>query len=227
MMDAPKVPDRFPADKRKQQIVEVALGLVAERGVEAVSFQLIADRIDVTQPAVLRHFPTKEALWLAVMDWLEQQLVGIYSSADGSDEQALVALGSMFLEHIRLIERYPALAKLVFSDHLRIQFPKLQTRFAGIHKAYMARLSAVLDRARSDGSVSGAVDSDTGAAMFLSLVQGLGFQFGIARLSVRLQPEAEKLLALYLRGLMCEQTAPDRIKDAIDAAKKRRRRNRR
>ena len=226
-MDAPKTADRFPADKRKQQIVEVALSLIAEHGVEALSFQLIADQIDVTQPAVLRHFPTKEALWLAVMDWLEQQLVGIYSSADGADDQALIALGSMFLEHIRLIERYPALAKLVLSDHLRLQFPSLQARFAGIHRAYMARLSAVLDRARSDGSVSESIEPAAAAAMFLSLVQGLGFQFGIARLSVRLQPEAEKLLALYLRGLISEQAAADRVKDATDAAKKRRRRNRR
>jgi hypothetical protein len=47
-------------------------------------------------------------------------------AADRPDEQAVVVLSGMFLEHIQLIERYPALAKLVFSDHLRLQFPSLQ-----------------------------------------------------------------------------------------------------
>jgi AcrR family transcriptional regulator len=220
MASALKAAERFPAESRKQQIVETVLELVATHGTEAVSFQLIADRIGVTQPAVFRHFPTKEALWLAVMDWLEQHLVGIYMLADEADEAALVVLGGMFLQHIRLIERYPALAKLVFSDHLRLQFPSLQVRFGTIHKGYMARLSAVLERAKSDGSVSETVDPKDAATMFLSLVQGLGFQFAIARVQGGVQREAERLLALYLRGLVSGQAVADRIGGTIEASKR-------
>lgn len=220
MASALKAAERFPAESRKQQIVETVLELVATHGTEAVSFQLIADRIGVTQPAVFRHFPTKEALWLAVMDWLEQHLVGIYMLADEADEAALVVLGGMFLQHIRLIERYPALAKLVFSDHLRLQFPSLQVRFGTIHKGYMARLSAVLERAKSDGSVSETVDPKDAATMFLSLVQGLGFQFAIARVQGGVQREAERLLALYLRGLVSGQAVADRVGGTIEASKR-------
>ena len=148
--------DRLPTGSRKRQIVETVLELVAAQGTEAVSFQLIADAIGVTQPAVLRHFPTKEAMWLAVMDWLEEQLVAIYTALDEDPGQSsLVVLGRMFLGHVRLIERYPALAKLVFSDHLRLQYPSLQARFSRIHQAYSARLRAVLDRAKAEGVVRG------------------------------------------------------------------------
>jgi AcrR family transcriptional regulator len=222
MTNSPKTTDRFPAQSRKRQIIETVLELVAAHGTEAVSFQLVADRIGVTQPAVFRHFPTKEVLWLAVMDWLEQRLVGIYSSEDEADEAALVVVSGMFLEHMQLIERYPALAKLVFSDHLRLQFPSLQARFGEIHRAYMARLSALLSRAGSDGSVPPSLNPKDGATMFLSLVQGLGFQFAIAGLQIRFQPEAERLLALYLQGIMYEKSAADRVSGMIEAAKRRR-----
>src|SRR5215468_7409625 len=171
---------RFPAASRKQQIVETVLELVAAHGTESVSAQLVADAIGVTQPAVFRHFPTKEAMWLAVMDWLEQHLVAIYSAADDCGEADLVVLSRMFLEHVKLIERYPALAKLVFSDHLRLQYPSLQARFGRIHKAYTARLRTVLDRAKAEGEVCGSLVSEDAATMFLSLIQGLGFQFAIA-----------------------------------------------
>ena len=69
--------------------------------------QLVADAIGVTQPAVFRHFPIKEAMWLAVMDWLEQRLVAIYSAADDSGEAGLVVLSRMFLEHVKLIATRP------------------------------------------------------------------------------------------------------------------------
>src|SRR5215510_7673327 len=67
-------PERLDAEKRKKQIVQVALALVAKHGADAVSTQLIAETIGFTQAAVFRHFPTKEALWLAVMDWLNDRL---------------------------------------------------------------------------------------------------------------------------------------------------------
>jgi AcrR family transcriptional regulator len=212
--------DRFPADSRKQQIVETALELVAAHGTEAVSAQLVADAIGVTQPAVFRHFPTKEAMWLAVIDWLEKRLVAIYSAADDGGEARLVVLSRMFLEHVKLIERYPALAKLVFSDHLRLQFPSLQARFGKIHKAYAARLAAVIDHAKTDGVVGKAVAAKDAATVFLSLIQGLGFQFAIARLPVKLSAEAERVLALYLQAITSSANVGERALGTIEAAKR-------
>jgi AcrR family transcriptional regulator len=214
--------DRFPADSRKRQIVETVLELVAAHGTEAVSAQLVADAIGVTQPAVFRHFPTKEAMWLAVMDWLEQRLVAIYAAADDGGEARLVVLSRMFLENVKLIERYPALAKLVFSDHLRLQFPSLQARFGKIHKAYTARLAAVIDRAKADGAVGEAVPAKDAATVFLSLIQGLGFQFVIARLPLKLSTQAEQVLALYLRAIISSAKAAERALGTIEMAKRRR-----
>src|SRR5215470_19905526 len=215
-----KTTDRLPAHSRKQRIVETVLELVAGHGTESVSAQLVADAIGVTQPAVFRHFPTKEAMWLAVMDWLEQRLVAIYSAADDSPEAGLVVLSRMFLEHVKLIERYPALAKLVFSDHLRLQYPSLKERFGKIHQAYAARLAVVIDRAKSDGAVGGADAPKDAATMFLSLIQGLGFQFAIARLPVKLSTEAERVLALYLQAITSSANAEQRALGTIETAKR-------
>jgi AcrR family transcriptional regulator len=209
------------AGSRKRQIVETVLELVAAQGTEAISFQLVADAIGVTQPAVFRHFPTKEAMWLAVMDWLEERLVAIYSAADRDPSRpGLVVLGRMFLEHVRLIECYPALAKLVFSDHLRLQYPIVQERFGRIHNAYSARLCAVLDRAKAESALCGSLASKDAATMFLSLIQGLGFQFAIARLPIALVQEAEGMLAIYLQAITAADDAVKRAHAIADASKR-------
>ena len=214
---------RLPAHSRKQRIVETVLELVAAHGTEAVSAQLVADAIGVTQPAVFRHFPTKEAMWLAVMDWLEERLVAIYSTAnDDVDEPGLIVLSRMFLGHVKLIADYPALAKLVFSDHLWLQYPSLQARFERIHHAYTARLSAVIERAKSDRArYTISLASKDAATMFLSLLQGLGFQFVIARLPMKLFPEAERIFAIYLQGIAAPAEAGERARGTVEAAKNR------
>jgi len=193
---------RLSGEARQQQIVETVLDLVAEQGADGVSVQAIADRIGLTQPAVFRHYPSKEAIWVAVMTWLEEQLGAIHQAADASfGESPLTILKHMFTQHVRMVERHPALAKIVFSDHLRLQFPSLQARFAGIHSAYETRIVSLLQRAKTQALVPAALPTDQAATLFLCMIQGLGFQFAIARRPMRLRREADQIFALYLRAI--------------------------
>src|SRR5262245_27856075 len=199
---ATATPRRLSADARKQQIVETVLDLVATRGADAVTTQSIADVIGLSQPAVFRHFPTKEAIWVAVLDWLDEQLAGIHQNA-GADKalKPLDALEQMFLAHIKLIVRFPALAKLVFSDHLRLQYPGLNERFAAIHAAYQARVIELIRRAKLEGEAGTEVAPKHGATLYFCMVQGLGFQLVIARLLVDALREAKHIFALYRRAV--------------------------
>jgi hypothetical protein len=136
------------------------------------------------------------------MTWLEEQLGAIHQAADASfGESPLSSLKHMFTEHIRMVERHPALAKIVFSDHLRLQFPSLQTRFAGIHVAYERRIVALLKRAKMQALVRAPLPADDAATLFLCMIQGLAFQFAIARRPMQLRREADRVLALYLRAI--------------------------
>jgi hypothetical protein len=131
-----------------------------------------------------------------------QELGAIYQAADTSfGESPLAILKHMFTEHVRMVERHPALAKIVFSDHLRLQFPSLQTRFAGIHAAYERRIVALLKRAKLQALVPASLPADDAATLFLCMIQGLGFQFAIARRPMQLRREAKRVFALYLRAI--------------------------
>jgi AcrR family transcriptional regulator len=209
---------RLASGERKQQIVETVLALIDRHGTEGVSAQRVADAIGVTQPAVFRHFPTKEELWLAVMDWLEARLLELYDVCADGARPPEVALATMFLGHLRLVRAHPELGKLIFSDHLRLQHPSLQARFAAIHRGYAARLRELFDRAKAAGRL-GEFDTGTAATTFLCLIQGLAFQFAIARVRIALLEEGERALRLFLDGLARSARGRERVEDAIDEAK--------
>src|SRR5262249_60991776 len=97
--------DRRPAAARKQQIVETALELVAEHGADAVSAQRIADTIGLSQPAVFRHFPTKEAVWMAGIAWLQDRLVDGWVQCPGGHAAARPpsGVGPMSFAHVGVV----------------------------------------------------------------------------------------------------------------------------
>ena len=51
------------------------------------------------------------------------------------------------------------------------------------------------------GLVPRALPADDAATLFLCMIQGLGFQFAIARRPLRLRREADRVFALYLRAI--------------------------
>ncbi len=55
------------ADGRRGEILEAAFAVFAERGYDAGSMRDIAARVGVSEPALYRHFPGKEAIFLALM----------------------------------------------------------------------------------------------------------------------------------------------------------------
>jgi len=202
--------DRMPAAARKQQIVETALELVAEHGADAVSAQRIADTIGLSQPAVFRHFPTKEAMWTAVIGWLQDRLADVWSEARGDQQHPppVWVLRRMFLGHVELIMRYPGLAKVVFSDHIRHQYPGLHEQFRVLHQRYEREVTTLLEDAVRRSDLPSTTDVPAAATLFLCTIQGLAFQFAVARYRPsRVWESATRLFALYGSAIGARQAA--------------------
>jgi AcrR family transcriptional regulator len=63
---APRV--RMTGTQRRQQLIEIARALFAERGYDAASVEEIAQRAQVSKPVVYEHFGGKEGLYAVVVD---------------------------------------------------------------------------------------------------------------------------------------------------------------
>lgn len=60
-------PPRIPREERREQLLDVTLELIAERGYTAVSANRIARRAGVTKPIIYRIYPSIYALLVALL----------------------------------------------------------------------------------------------------------------------------------------------------------------
>ncbi|MFC9128496.1 TetR/AcrR family transcriptional regulator [Streptomyces sp. NPDC057099] len=58
---------RARSEERRAEIVRATLEVIAERGYRGASLTSVAERVGLTQQGLLHHFPTKEALLVAVL----------------------------------------------------------------------------------------------------------------------------------------------------------------
>ena len=82
----------------KQEILDTALDVFAERGYDRTILKDISDRLNVTKSALYKHYESKEALWDALIDHVAQY----YSENFGNTESIIIPNSLNELEELTL-----------------------------------------------------------------------------------------------------------------------------
>jgi TetR/AcrR family transcriptional regulator len=86
---------RMPATDRKQQLLETALDVFSQKGFEGATTKEIAVAAGITEAIIFRHFPSKQALYTAVLDYKLQShaqspwLARVEACMDADDDEGL------------------------------------------------------------------------------------------------------------------------------------------
>ena len=61
---------RLPTEARQAEIVAAALRLAQLSSPESITTADLAGALGLSQGALFKHFPSKDAVWLAAMTWV-------------------------------------------------------------------------------------------------------------------------------------------------------------
>ena len=132
---------RLAAGDRRCQILAAALEVFSERGFHGTRTRELAKRAGVSEALVFSHFPTKQALILAILDLVgleERILVMEERFGQMPPREALLALAEHVLTHLR---EQPRLFRVVF--HGILETPELAGQF---YEKFLSRLLALETR---------------------------------------------------------------------------------
>jgi AcrR family transcriptional regulator len=106
---------RKDAAARRREIADAALKVVAEQGLGRFTALSIAREVGVSDAALFRHFPTKEAIVLAAIDRVEEVLFERFPPAD---PDPLDRLARFFRDRVEVLRTNPGVARLIGSEQL-------------------------------------------------------------------------------------------------------------
>lgn len=192
---------KIPADERRSITVETVIDLAGSTNPSDITTAAIAKRMKLTQGAIFRHFPTKDAIWTAVMTWVAENLMARLERAADNFESPLDRMEAMFLAHVAFVSEYPGAPRMLFSE---LQSPRktparrlaqtLMTQYAG-------RLHELISAGKARGELYTDLDCEAAAALFIGTIQGLVVQSLIAGDMSHMNENASRVFAIYRRGI--------------------------
>ena len=201
-----------PTEIRQAALVEAALRLAAQRSPADITTGDLAQAVGITQGAVFRHFSSKEAVWLAVLDWTADTLMRRLAAA-ADDELAnldklapLAAMHAVFMAHVDFVVAHPGVPRVIFQELQRAQDTVLKARVRGLMQQYRRLLMGLLERAQAQRLLAPDTDPEAAAVLFVGSVQGLVMQSLISGEVRAMAQQAPGVFKIYLRGLTLRET---------------------
>ncbi|MGH3367833.1 MAG: TetR/AcrR family transcriptional regulator [Nocardioidaceae bacterium] len=106
---------RMTSAARREQLIDIARGLFAERGFDGTSIEEIAARAEVSKPVVYEHFGGKEGIYAVVVDREVRQLLEMMHAAltAGHPRELLEQAAFALLDYVEL---YPDGFRILVRD---------------------------------------------------------------------------------------------------------------
>lgn len=194
-------PKNLPADERRAVTVAAVVELAGAQNPSEITTAAIAKQMNLTQGALFRHFPNKEAIWQAVMEWVAERLLAKIDRAAQGIESPLAAMQAMFNSHIEFVIEHPGVPRMMFGELQRAQLTPAKRMVQTLIQRYGERLHRLIEQGKSCGELSPTLDNEAAATLFIGTVQGLVMQSLLAGDVSRMRHDAPRVFAIYQRGI--------------------------
>lgn len=191
----------LPADERRAVTVEAVIELAAEQNPTDITTAAIAQRMGLTQGALFRHFPNKNAILQAVMEWVAERLLSRVDKAIQAASSPLAALEAAFMAHIDFVVQHPGVPRMLFGELQRAEDSPAKRMVRTLVSRYSERLHRLIEEGKTRGELAADLDIDAAATLFIGSIQGLVMQSLIAGDVKRMRTDAPGVFAIYRRGI--------------------------
>ncbi|HEX6016595.1 MAG TPA: TetR/AcrR family transcriptional regulator [Burkholderiaceae bacterium] len=192
---------RLPTDERRAATVEAVLALAAQQDPSAITTTAIAERMKLTQGALFKHFPTKDAIWEAVIGWASERLLGRIDDAARAAASPLAAVEGVFFAHIDFVARHPGVPRVMFGELQRKERTPAKRMARQLMLGYRERVQSLVERGQAQGEIAREIDAATAATLLIGMVQGLVMQAMLNGDLTCVRTQAPNAFAIYRRGL--------------------------
>jgi len=182
--------NRLARERARENILDAAIALFAERGVAGASIAEITSRAGVAQGLVNYHFGGKEQLISAVIDRWFETVLG-FAQVEGAPDEALAAVidGALMATAFAVPLQRAVLAMQ--------QQPATHRLFAESEQRHAADVTAAEDAVRDLFRARGAADPGLEEVMLRSTLEGVFVKYAVFGASYPLEDARRWVHRLY------------------------------
>lgn len=139
--------------RRQQEIIETAIGIIADEGIHRLTVRRIAESLHITDPAIYRHFESKRSILEGIVDLFHEKVIHIHNSMNAHSLQGLERVKMLIYHRLRLFSENPKLTHVMMSEANFRHEAGIADRVLGIMHSHRNQVLEALQEAQDLGQV--------------------------------------------------------------------------
>jgi AcrR family transcriptional regulator len=190
--------------RRRQQILDSVIALLAQRGVDRASLRTVGDAIGVSHTALRHYFSSRDELLVEAYRTHEARAAGDGPPADSSAVSAIIEAAERNRSIPGLVELYATLTTDALQEQHGLTREFVRGRFRSLRAVLAERIA---EGQRAGGDLAAGIDPMDAAALVIAASDGLQIQWLLDPDTV----DVGRSLAILDRLLPARSARPDAV----------------
>lgn len=179
---------------RQNEIINASITLIAEKGIQGLTIKNLAKAINVTEPALYRHFENKTAILVAILDSFKSLLPGGTGTFGMGKKSALEKIEFIFEKHIRAFTETPQIVSVIFSDEIFRNDELLSAKIAQIMTQSEEMFLTIIKSGQKSGEIRKDISASHLALILMGSFRTLVKRWEMSHYEFNLEKESKALL---------------------------------
>lgn len=196
--------------KRQSEIIQAAIKLIGEGGIQALTIKNLSVEIGVVESALYRHFKSKMDVLSALLDYLESIMSSHFEGVRDLNAGPFEKIEKLIESQLKLFADTPSYAVVILSDGLYKNDKILYDKLFNIMKGSRSTFAKIIEEGQKEGVIRNDVASDQIAFIILGSIRLNVNQWGLSGFSFDLQKKG-KIIFQTLKTLIQNPQGANKI----------------
>jgi AcrR family transcriptional regulator len=180
--------------ERQAEIIEKSIDLIAEKGIQGLTIKNLSKRIGISEPAIYRHFESKNEIILALLNTFNDMSQMFSSMMQTFEGTALEKIRFMFTKMIEIFIENPSMVAVIFSEELFKNEDILNDKVKIIQNRNQETVENILEQGKINKDIRNDVDTKYLAVLVMGALRFLVNKWNLNDKNFDLEKEGKELL---------------------------------
>lgn len=184
---------------RQFELIEAAGRILSSSGVSGLTIKNLAKEMGFAESAVYRHFDSKEAIVLAMLGYLAENMDERLGKAISDHKNPMENLEAVFLSHLAFFSKNPHFVVAVFSGGLLEESGKVNEALLRTMQVMRKYLMPIIETGQAQGFFTTLVPAEDLVHILMGAFRLQMFKWRIADFQFDIAEKGESLIANLLK----------------------------
>ncbi|MDA3890757.1 MAG: TetR/AcrR family transcriptional regulator [Salinivirgaceae bacterium] len=183
--------------ERQAQIIEVAMNLIANKGIQGFTIKNLSKEIGISEPAIYRHYESKIDILINILNNFKEMSEMMSEMLVNNTDSALGKIDFMFSKMFEIFTEQPSIISVIFSEEIFKNEAILKEKIIEIQNIQQLNIENIIDKGQIEGNVRNDIDKSSLALIFMGSLRLLVKRWDLNNQSFSLKLEGKKLLKSF------------------------------